>query len=63
MLEEIDVECPYCGETFTALIDASEGNSQYIQDCEVCCSPIVFTIGIDPAGGGVSVATAREGED
>lgn len=63
MLDEIDVECPYCGETFTALIDASEGDSQYTQDCEVCCSPIVFTVGVDPAGGGVSVTTAREGED
>ena len=63
MLEEIDVECPHCGETFTALIDASEGDSEYIQDCEVCCAPILFAVGVDPVEGGVSVSTAREGED
>lgn len=63
MLEEIDVECPHCGETFTALVDASEGGSEYVQDCEICCAPIVFTVGIDPNSGAVSVATAREGED
>ncbi len=60
MLEEIDVECPYCGETFTALVDASEGDTRYIQDCEVCCSPIVFAVSVDTDSGAVAVETLRE---
>lgn len=36
------VQCPYCGELFEALIDTS--NSDYIEDCYVCCRPIIFTI-------------------
>lgn len=60
MLEEIDVECPYCGETFTALVDASEGDSRYIQDCEVCCSPITFAVSVEHDTGAVRVETQRE---
>ncbi|MEX1081731.1 MAG: CPXCG motif-containing cysteine-rich protein [Halofilum sp. (in: g-proteobacteria)] len=60
MLEEIDVECPYCGETFTALVDASEGDSRYIQDCEVCCSPITFAVTVDPETGAATVDTERD---
>lgn len=59
MLEEIEVECPYCGERFTALVDASEGDSEYVQDCEVCCAPILFSVRIDAAGT-PTVATERE---
>lgn len=62
MLEEIEVECPYCGERFTALVDASEGDSRYVQDCEVCCSPILFAVTLAPDSGAVSVETTREDE-
>ncbi|WP_235015540.1 CPXCG motif-containing cysteine-rich protein [Oceanicoccus sp. KOV_DT_Chl] len=34
--------CPYCGETFEALIDTSAGDSSYTEDCYVCCRPIIF---------------------
>ncbi len=36
------IPCPYCGEHFEALIDSSEGDSQYTEDCYICCQPIVF---------------------
>ncbi|HET7371620.1 MAG TPA: CPXCG motif-containing cysteine-rich protein, partial [Gammaproteobacteria bacterium] len=36
-LEEKDVTCPYCGETFGVLLDLTAGDQRYIQDCEVCC--------------------------
>jgi transcription elongation factor Elf1 len=47
MLYEQAVECPYCGETFTAFIDLSQGNHQTIEDCYVCCRPIEFLIESD----------------
>lgn len=44
MLEETQVQCPYCGELFVTTVDLSAGDQQYIEDCQVCCNPIVFSI-------------------
>ena len=44
MLESEDYPCPYCGEWVNALLDLSCGDQQYIEDCPVCCRPIVFTL-------------------
>ena len=32
--------CPYCWEQISMILDASEEQSDYIEDCEVCCRPI-----------------------
>ena len=50
-LAETDVTCPYCGETISVLIDESIEEQSYIEDCQVCCRPIVFAV------------TARPGDD
>jgi transcription elongation factor Elf1 len=47
MLHEQQVNCPYCGEVFTAFLDLSQGNYQTIEDCYVCCRPIEFNIESD----------------
>jgi hypothetical protein len=60
MLEEITVACPYCGEAFTALVDASAGDQQYVEDCEVCCRPIQFRTDIDGNGRLIGVDTLRD---
>lgn len=39
--------CPYCGEPITMLLDGSEYEAQYIEDCEVCCRPIQLSFCID----------------
>lgn len=44
LLEEREVDCPYCGEAFTTLLDTSAGDQQYIEDCPVCCQPIEFDL-------------------
>ena len=49
MFHEHDLNCPYCGETFTILVDLSQGNHQTIEDCYVCCRPIEFIIESDGA--------------
>jgi len=43
-LSEKTISCPYCGESINVLIDASELDQQYIEDCQVCCKPINFII-------------------
>ena len=40
-IQEHGLDCPYCGEPITMLLDLSEdGEQDYIEDCEVCCRPI-----------------------
>ncbi|MEK6579552.1 MAG: CPXCG motif-containing cysteine-rich protein [Bdellovibrionota bacterium] len=38
------VVCPFCGESFSIIIDPSEDHQSYIEDCYVCCRPIRFEI-------------------
>jgi len=44
------VQCPYCGESIEVLIDCSESQQDYIEDCQVCCCPIDFHVTIDQDG-------------
>lgn len=43
-ISESEVECPFCGEPITLVIDASAGSQSYIEDCSVCCRPIQVSI-------------------
>lgn len=44
------VQCPYCWEFIDVLIDNSVTQQEYVEDCHVCCQPIVFKIQIDNEG-------------
>ncbi len=43
-LTESSISCPYCGEANRVLLDPQEAGQSYIEDCQVCCRPIVFVI-------------------
>ncbi|MDH5516814.1 MAG: CPXCG motif-containing cysteine-rich protein [Gammaproteobacteria bacterium] len=43
---EKTIQCPYCGEMIGILIDGSVLQQDYIEDCQVCCRPINFTVRI-----------------
>lgn len=58
--ELVTVDCPYCGERFDAVLDPSAGNHEYVEDCYVCCAPIVFTVQAEADD--LSVFTRRENE-
>jgi hypothetical protein len=49
-LIEVAVQCPYCWEEITLLIDASIEMQEYVEDCEVCCRPIDFVVEVDEQG-------------
>lgn len=51
LLEEISINCPYCGEPITVLIDGSLEQQQYIEDCQVCCKPMEIHVVISADGG------------
>ncbi len=46
LLQTRSIECPGCGEVVELLVDCSAGNQEYVEDCEVCCRPLVITISI-----------------
>jgi hypothetical protein len=53
------VQCPYCGEAFGTVIDLSCGSTSYIEDCQVCCQPIEFTLEVAADGTLASLETRR----
>lgn len=61
MLDERPIQCPYCWETFSILVDASEGEDQtFVYDCEVCCRPIDVHVRI--VGESVKIRTKQGGQ-
>lgn len=44
------IGCPYCGEYIKVLLDPSEVDQHYIEDCQICCRPINFYIYMDSSG-------------
>lgn len=49
-MDSLMTTCPYCGERFEVLVDASVPEQEYIEDCFVCCRPIEFSVTVDPVG-------------
>jgi hypothetical protein len=43
-LTETTISCPYCAEPNGVLLDPQEADQSYIEDCQVCCRPIVFVL-------------------
>ena len=41
-MHEHHFQCPYCWEEISMLLDPSVSSS-YVEDCEVCCNPILVT--------------------
>lgn len=61
MLTPFELSCPYCGESIEILVDASAGDQQYIEDCQVCCRPITLTVRVD-GDGDVEVSANAEND-
>jgi hypothetical protein len=46
-MEEHFFSCPYCWENISMLVDLSQLDQSYIEDCEVCCNPIQIQVRIE----------------
>jgi Cysteine-rich CPXCG len=46
-LQPEEIICPYCGESIDVLVDCSAGHQEYVEDCSICCRPIVVRVQID----------------
>lgn len=43
LLQGHDATCPHCGETIDLTLDLSVPEQSYIEDCPVCCKPMVVS--------------------
>lgn len=58
-LTEQPISCPCCGETITILVDDSLPEQEYVEDCQVCCRPIVLHVSVDMDGDAAVTANAE----
>jgi hypothetical protein len=55
------VTCPHCGEPIDTFPDPGGGEAQeYIEDCAVCCRPILFSATLDESTGDFNVEASDE---
>ena len=40
-------QCPYCWEEISMLLDPSISEQTYVEDCEICCNPIVLKVSFE----------------
>ncbi|MBU2503274.1 MAG: CPXCG motif-containing cysteine-rich protein [bacterium] len=43
-LEEVVIQCPCCWQAIEVLVDSSVPFQEYVEDCQVCCRPLVMTV-------------------
>ena len=60
-LETAFIQCPYCWEQIEVVVDCSIRSQEYIEDCSVCCRPIVITA-VTSHGEAVSIEARAEDE-
>jgi len=41
LLQDKDATCPHCWETITLTLDLSVPEQSYVEDCPVCCKPML----------------------
>jgi hypothetical protein len=57
--EFVAVRCPWCGERLETRVDVTSGEPSYIEDCEVCCRPIEFSVAHGDGGALLGVEVRR----
>ncbi|MGP4843520.1 CPXCG motif-containing cysteine-rich protein [Marinobacter sp. 1Y8] len=61
MLEPAKIQCPYCWEMLDISIDPSVREQHYVEDCQVCCQPILIQVVFEDSGE-ISVSAHAENE-
>mgnify|MGYP000583718691 FL=1 len=60
MLEDAEIQCPYCWETIVLELDLSAGAQTYTEDCSVCCRPMLVRLETDGEAFAVDVQAEDE---
>ena len=63
MYETATIECPWCGSPTEVTLDCSAGSQTFVEDCMVCCAPIVVRLDCDLVTGALTgLSAVRENE-
>jgi hypothetical protein len=49
-LQTISYACPHCWETIETEVAPTELPAEFIEDCSVCCHPILLRVNLTPDG-------------
>lgn len=55
------IQCPYCWEMLNISVDPSLRDAEYVEDCQVCCQPIVIHARFDDCNQLTVTADAENG--
>ena len=61
LLHSQSIQCPYCCQVIDIIIDSTITQQEYVEDCHVCCRPIILRIHAD-RDQNVSIDAYRENE-
>ena len=61
MVESETITCPYCGERLEVAVDWSIREQEYVEDCQVCCQPMVLRVTVHD--GRLVAVEARTGDE
>ena len=59
-LDSKKTKCPNCGKMIELIIDCSIEQQEYIEDCQLCCRPILINVQIHRKDFDVSVSNPDE---
>lgn len=45
-IELYETQCPWCGSRLALEIDCSAGDQRYVEDCALCCQPILVSVSL-----------------
>ncbi|MBD3657355.1 CPXCG motif-containing cysteine-rich protein [Marinobacter sp.] len=60
-LESATIQCPYCWETQELSVDPSAEDQEYVEDCQVCCQPMLVHVVFDDDRNLTVTAVAENG--
>lgn len=60
-LQYARIQCPYCWEPLEVSIDPSIPEQDYVEDCQVCCQPILIHVAF-AEDGSLQVSADAENE-
>lgn len=58
MIDEEKAQCPYCWEEIYFEVDTTINEQEYVEDCQVCCNPILVRVSVYE--GSINIDTAKE---
>lgn len=56
----IEIDCPWCWERIELGIDSSAGDAELVEDCSVCCQPMLLKLRFAPGSDQPDVIVERE---